>query len=80
MKRFRSMNCHPSAAHATIYTLKPEASDSDASQARAPESGARDRAVHEEGLISVARIGGGEMFRIIADPDFLGSLSIVKVD
>jgi len=58
------------AAHATIYTLKPEASDSDASEARAPLGAARDRAVQEEGLISVARIGGGEMFRIIADPDF----------
>ncbi len=58
------------AAHATIYTLKPEAPESDASQARAPEGRSRDRAAQEEGLISVARIGGGEMFRVIADPDF----------
>ena len=59
-----------SAAHATIYALKPEPSDSDASQARAPQGRARDRAVREEGLSAVARIGGGEVFRIIADPDF----------
>ena len=59
-----------SAAHATIYTVKPEPPEADASQARAPEGRARERAVHEEGLIAVARIGGGEMFRIIADPDF----------
>jgi VWFA-related protein len=58
------------AAHATIYALKPEPSDSDASQARAPQGRARDRAVREEGLSAVARIGGGELFRIIADPDF----------
>jgi VWFA-related protein len=58
------------AAHATIYALKPEPSDSDASQARAPQGRARDRAVREEGLSAVARIGGGEVFRIIANPDF----------
>ena len=58
------------AAHATIYALKPEPSDSDASQARAPQGRARDRAVREEGLSAVTRIGGGELFRIIADPDF----------
>jgi VWFA-related protein len=58
------------AAHATIYVLKPEPSDSDASQQRAPQGRMRDRAVLEEGLTAVTRIGGGEMFRIIADPDF----------
>ncbi|HYT66519.1 MAG TPA: VWA domain-containing protein [Vicinamibacterales bacterium] len=58
------------AAHATIYALKPEPSDSDASQARAPQSRAQDRATLEEGLAAVARIGGGEMFRVIANPDF----------
>ena len=59
------------AAHATIYVLKPEPSDSDASQQRAaPQERMRDRAVLEEGLNAVTRIGGGEMFRIIADPDF----------
>lgn len=58
------------AAHATIYALKPEPSDSDASQARAPQGRVRDRAVRDEGLSTVARIGGGEVFRIIADPDF----------
>jgi VWFA-related protein len=58
------------AAHATIYALKPEPSDSDASEARAPQGRAKDRAVREEGLSAVARIGGGEVFRIIADPDF----------
>ena len=58
------------AAHATIYALKPEPSDSDASQQRAPQNRARDRAVYEDGLITVARAGGGDMFRVIADPDF----------
>jgi VWFA-related protein len=58
------------AAHATIYALKPEPSDADASQARAPLGRARDRAVREEGLTAVARVSGGEMFRVIADPDF----------
>jgi VWFA-related protein len=58
------------AAHATIYALKPEPSDSDASQGRAPQNRARDRAVYEEGLINVTRAGGGDMFRVIADPDF----------
>jgi VWFA-related protein len=58
------------AAHATIYALKPEPSDSDASHARAPQGRARDRAVREEGLIAVTRAGGGELFRVVADPDF----------
>ena len=58
------------AAHATIYALKPEPSDSDASQARAPQGRSRDRTVYEEGLLNVTRAGGGEMFRVIADPDF----------
>lgn len=58
------------AAHATIYALKPEPSDSDASQQRPPQNRARDRAVYEDGLINVARAGGGDMFRVIADPDF----------
>lgn len=58
------------AAHATIYALKPEPSDADASQTRAPQNRARDRAVYEDGLISVTRAGGGDLFRVIADPDF----------
>lgn len=58
------------AAHATIYALKPEPSDSDASQQRAPQGRARDRAVREEGLVAVTRAGGGEMFRVVANPDF----------
>ncbi len=58
------------AAHATIYALKPEPSDSDASQQRAPQNRARDRTVYEDGLTTVARAGGGDMFRVIADPDF----------
>jgi VWFA-related protein len=58
------------AAHATIYALKPEPSDSDASQARAPQGRARDRAVIEEGLDAVTRVGGGALIRVIADPDF----------
>ena len=58
------------AAHATIYALKPEPSDSDAAQARAPQNRSRDRAVTEEGLSAVTRIGGGTLIRVIADPDF----------
>jgi VWFA-related protein len=58
------------AAHATIYTLKPEPSESDASQPRLPQGRSRDRAVYEEGLNTVTRAGGGELFRVIADPDF----------
>jgi VWFA-related protein len=58
------------AAHATIYALKPEPSDSDASQARAPQNRSRDRAVYDEGLQNVTRAGGGEMFRVVTDPDF----------
>ena len=58
------------AAHATIYALKPEPPDSDASQSRAPQNRARDRAVYQDGLLTVARAGGGDMFRVIADPDF----------
>ena len=58
------------AAHATIYVLKPEPSDSDASQQRVPQERARDRAILEEGLTAMARIGGGDLFRIVADPDF----------
>jgi VWFA-related protein len=58
------------AAHTTIFALKPEPSDSDASQQRAPENRARERAINETGLLTVTRLGGGEMFRVIANPDF----------
>jgi VWFA-related protein len=58
------------AAHATIYALKPEPSDSDASQTRVPQNRSRDRAVTEEGLSAVTRAGGGTLIRVIADPDF----------
>lgn len=58
------------AAHATIFAMKPEASDSDASQPRAPQNAAQERAINETGLETLARLGGGEMFRIIADPNF----------
>jgi VWFA-related protein len=58
------------AAHATLYALKPEPSETDASEARLPGSRARDRAVREEGLQFVSAAGGGELFRVIADPDF----------
>jgi VWFA-related protein len=58
------------AAHATIYALKPEPSDSDASQARAPQGRNRDRTVIEEGLDAVTRVGGGALIRVVADPDF----------
>ena len=58
------------ASHATIYALKPEPSDSDASQARAPQNRAQERSVLETGLSLVTRLGGGELFRIVANPDF----------
>jgi VWFA-related protein len=57
------------AAHATIYALKPEPSDSDASRARAPQNTAQERTVKETGLSLVTALGGGEMFRVIANPD-----------
>jgi len=58
------------AAHATVFALKPEASDSDASQPRAPQNRSQERAVNETGLLTVTRLAGGELFRIIANPDF----------
>lgn len=71
-ERFAAMGLDKAlaATHATIYALKPEPPETDASQQRAPQNRARDRAVYEDGLITVARAGGGDMFRIIADPDF----------
>ena len=56
------------ATHTTIYTLKPEPSDSDASRPRAPQNAAQERAVQETGLSMVTRLGGGELFRIIGSP------------
>lgn len=58
------------AAHATLYVLEPEASETDASQPRPPVSRARDRAAREEGLQFVSGVGGGELFRLVADPDY----------
>jgi VWFA-related protein len=58
------------AAHVTLYALKPEPSETDASQSRMPAVQAQDRAVREEGLQYVSGVGGGELFRILADPDF----------
>jgi VWFA-related protein len=58
------------AAHATIFALKPEPSASDASRQRAPQNEAQERAVKETGLVNVAHMSGGEMFRVLADPDF----------
>ena len=58
------------AAHVTLYALEPEASETDASQARLPVSRSRDRAAREEGLQYVSGVGGGELFRVVADPDF----------
>jgi VWFA-related protein len=58
------------STHATVYAIKPEPSDSDASRARAPQSRAQERAIRETGLSAVTRLGGGEMFRVIANPDF----------
>jgi VWFA-related protein len=58
------------AAHVTLYALKPEPSESDASEARLSGTRSRDRAVREEGLQFVSAAGGGELFRVVADPDF----------
>jgi VWFA-related protein len=58
------------AAHATLYALEPEASETDASQPRPPVTGARDRAAREDGLQFVSGVGGGELFRVVADPDY----------
>jgi VWFA-related protein len=58
------------AAHVTLYVLEPEPSETDPSQARAPMTRSRDRAAREEGLQFVSSVGGGELFRVVADPDF----------
>jgi len=58
------------AAHVTLYSLKPETSDSTAGESRLAVNPARDRSFKEEGLQYVSSVGGGEMFRVIADPDF----------
>ena len=58
------------AAHVTLYALKPEPSETDASQARMPALRSQDRATREEGLQYVTAVGGGELFRVLADPDF----------
>jgi VWFA-related protein len=58
------------AAHVTMYALKPETSDSTSAEARLAANPMRDRAAREEGLQYVSSVGGGEMFRVIADPDF----------
>jgi VWFA-related protein len=55
-------------AHATVYALKPEPSDTDPSQPRAPRDRVRERTVRETGLTVVAKLGGGDMFRVLADP------------
>ena len=56
------------ATHATIFALKPEPSDSDASRQRAPDNLAQERAIKETGLVNVAHMSGGEMFRVLGDP------------
>ena len=58
------------AAHATVYAMKPEPSDSDASQPRAPQNVNQERAIKETGLSVVTRLGGGELFRIVGNADF----------
>ena len=70
------------AAHVTLYALKPEPSENDASQARQPALRSQDRSAREEGLQFVSAAGGGELFRILADPDFAfraGSLRAVRL-
>jgi VWFA-related protein len=57
------------AAHATVFALKPETSDSDASQPRAPQNRMQERAINETGLTIVAHLSGGEMFRVLGSPD-----------
>jgi VWFA-related protein len=57
------------STHTTIYALRPEFADVDASQLRAPEGFTRERNVQETGLKLVTQESGGEMFRIISDPD-----------
>jgi len=58
------------AAHVTLYALKPEPSETDASQSRLPALTSQDRAAREEGLQYVSGVAGGELFRILADPNF----------
>jgi len=58
------------AAHVTLYSLKPEPSETSAAEARMAANPMRDRSLREEGLEYVSEVGGGEMFRVIADPDF----------
>jgi VWFA-related protein len=58
------------ASHITLYSLVPEPSETDASESRLPAMRAQDRAAREEGLQFVSAAGGGELFRILADPDF----------
>jgi VWFA-related protein len=57
------------AAHATIFAFKPEPADSDSSEQRARQNQMQERAVNETGLTTVATLGGGEMFRVLANPD-----------
>jgi len=57
------------SAHTTIYAITPEPSDVDASQIRAPQDLARERVVRETGLKLLTHLAGGELFRIISDPD-----------
>jgi len=57
------------AAHTTVYAMKPEPSDIDASQIRAPQELAHERMVHDTGLKLITQLAGGEMFRIVSDPD-----------
>jgi VWFA-related protein len=58
------------AAHVTLYSLKPEPSETSAAETRMAANPMRDRSLREEGLEYVSEVGGGEMFRVIADPDF----------
>lgn len=70
-ERFVTSNLGPllAAAHATIFALKPEPSESDASRPRAPQNQAQERAIRETGLMRVTHMSGGEMFRVISNPE-----------
>jgi VWFA-related protein len=58
------------SAHATVFAIAPEPSEGDASQARVPQSHTQDLTVKETGLMAVSRMSGGEMFRVLSNPDF----------
>ena len=57
------------AAHVTIYPLRLEVSEFDASQRRPPAKPLADRAVQEQGLAILAQATGGDLYRMISNSD-----------